>query len=232
MSLPQIEARLAALGQPGQPRVARFDRGAELAGRVVVLPSAFNPPTLGHRALLDAVEDRQRAALLSTRNVDKGFEGAALAHRVGMLLAVAAKRSLAVLATCEARIADQATALRQAHPGVRFDFLLGFDTLTRFFDSGYYVDMGSELAAFFAQSGLLAANRGEVGLEEVAEWLRVCEAAAPYLDRIELVELEPHEASLSSTASREAVRRGKEEGLPAEVAAYIESQGLYGARRR
>ena len=74
-------------------------RTSRSPGRVAVLPSAFNPPTIAHLHLLEQALRVEgvtlAAAMLSTRNVAKGVVGAGLADRVGMLLAAIGRGRLA-----------------------------------------------------------------------------------------------------------------------------------------
>lgn len=231
MSLQRIADELAAIDSAEKPRVVRFDGAATLVGRVAVLPSAFNPPTRAHLQLLETALDLPdvtgAAAMLSTRNVAKSVVGASLADRVGMLLAVREERAwLSVLAVNAARLVDQAAALRQAFPGARFDFVVGFDTLTRLFDPKYYEDMHRELSPFFTSHRVIAANRGAAGIADVVRF--VAAAGGPFANCIVPVEIDEDPASLSSTAAREALasQRTPRE-VPESVVEYIRGRDLY-----
>jgi nicotinic acid mononucleotide adenylyltransferase len=223
---------LAKIERAETPAVARVDEGEPLAGRVAVLPSAFNPPTRAHLALLDlalSVAGVERAAaLLSTRNVDKGLYGAPLEHRLGMLLALHEERpQLGVLVSNAARIPDQAAALRRAHPTTVFDFVLGFDTLVRVFERRYYTDMHAELAVFFSFHRLIAANRGDATAAEVRRFLDGPDTR-PFAERVVVRAIDSDAACVSSTAARDAVARGEgPRGVPPEVRQYIGRHGLY-----
>ncbi len=231
-----IGERLAALERSHAPAAARFDAPDAPRGRWVVLPSAFNPPTLAHLRLLElaraAAGAEWGAALLTTRNVDKGVEGAPLAERVGMLLAARASRpALAVLAANRARIADQAEALAAAFPDAAFDFALGHDTLTRLFEARYYeggaAGMARALERFFARHRVVAANRGGAGAAEVADWAAA--NAGPFADRILVAALDERHARISSSAVRARLAAGGDAraDLPDEVAERIRARGLY-----
>jgi len=236
MEDPTIAARLDELERARSAAVARFDPGPPFAGRVAVLPSAFNPPTIAHMELLEIarVVDgiHSVAALLTTKNVDKGLHGASLGHRIGMLLALSGDGArYAVLAANMARIADQGRGLRETYPGAEFDFVVGYDTLVRLFDSRYYLDMGADLDDFFARHRVIAANRGEATVAAVEAFLERNREASRRRDRVIVRELREGPASLSSTAAREAAARG--EGHPAvagAVAAYISRHRLYRER--
>lgn len=227
-----IAERVEALSRIEGPLAARFDCDEPVEGRWAVLPSAFNPPTRAHLRLLalalevEGVEGG--AALLTTRNVAKGIEGASPADRIGMLLAARASRpGLAVLAANQARIVDQATALRATWPGASFDFVLGYDTLIRLFDEQYYTGaMELELDTFFEQHRVIAANRGEVSAAGVDAY--VAQQASRYGSRIVTVALDEAHGRMASSEAR--ARIGAGEGsvdVPEEVAAYIREHGLY-----
>jgi nicotinic acid mononucleotide adenylyltransferase len=223
----EIESRLAALDASRVAAAAAF--AGALDGRLAVLPSAFNPPTLAHLALLRRAADllgSRPGALLTTRNVSKGVEGASLADRVAMLLAVRQEdASLAVLAANAARFVDQARALRAALPDTAIDFVAGYDTLIRIFDPAYYGDMASELDEFFRHHRLVAATRGDDDLRAIERF--IAEAAAAHAGRVLSLELPQFEASLSSTLARRSPAE-RRRVVPAAVADYIEGHGLYG----
>ena len=228
----RLEARLEALAAQETAAVARFDSGEGLRGGWAVLPSAFNPPTRAHLHLLHLAQGVEGvdggAALLTTRNVAKGIEGASLADRIGMLLAARASRpGLAVLAANQARIADQAATLRAAWPEAAFDFVLGYDTLVRLFDDQYYDGpMESVLDPFFEHHRVVATNRGEVTVAEVEAW--VGERASRYAARIVTVGVDEEHGRMASSEARALIGAGAgSDDVPAEVAAYIREQGLY-----
>jgi len=223
---------LTALDRSETPEAIRLDGPEPLGGSIAVLPSAFNPPTSAHLALLDVALEADgissAAALLSTKNVDKALHGASLVQRVEMLLALKASRaSLAVLVTNAPRIADQALALRTAHPGARFDFVVGFDTLVRLFEPRYYDAMDEQLATFFSHHRVLATNRAEAGFDFVCAYVEK-HVPGEFRGRILVRELDEHPAALSSTLVRaEAARSGRPVAVPPEIADYIERHGLY-----
>lgn len=226
-----VERRLEALDETRTPALERFDQGPPLVGRLAFLPSAFNPPTIGHLRLLEEallVDGVQRiAAMLTTRNVAKGIYGASLADRVGMLLALQrARPEVAVVASNMARIMDQAEALSRRIPGGEVDAIVGFDTLERLFDPKYYVNMDRELERFFERHRVIAANRGRETAERVAEWVE--KNAGPFERRILVREIEPEAAEVSSTEAREKAAENVDQMPVAEpVRRYIEERGLY-----
>ncbi len=227
-----VGERLDALARGEAPQAERFDADAPLRGRWAVLPSAFNPPTRAHLRLLDLAQGvagvEGGAALLTTRNVAKGVEGASLADRIGMLLAARQWRpGLAVLAANQARIVDQAAALRSAWPEAAFDFVLGYDTLIRLFDPKYYEGpMEAVLDPFFERHRVIVANRGGVTALGVDAY--IAEQASRYAGRIETVALDTAHRLMSSSGVRAQIEAGEaSDDLPGEVAAYIGEHGLY-----
>jgi nicotinic acid mononucleotide adenylyltransferase len=233
VELTETEEWLRSIDLSLAPAVARFDAVEALTGRIAVLPSAFNPPTIAHLHLLEQALDVEgvtaAAAMLSTRNVAKGVVGAGLADRVGMLLAAREDANwLVVLAVNAARLVDQAAALTEAYPGAEFDFVVGFDTLVRLFDRVYYNEMELELEPFFARHRVIATNRADAGIERVREFVKA--EAGPFQSRIVAIEIDEGPASMSSTAAREAVANGLPPGeAPSSVLAYIKRRGLYQA---
>ena len=234
MELPEITTLLGALDARQSPGATCFTGWGAPQGRAVVLPSAFNPPTNAHLRLLELARQVSSAdsavALLTTRNVAKGVFGAGLPDRIGMLLSLRdSQPGLSVVAANVARIADQAWALRDALPGIEFDFVMGYDTLVRLFQPHFYSDMEAELDSFFADNRVIAANRAEATVDIVHEFLAE-PYVAPFARRITVLTLDEESAALSSTEAREAVAAGADPGaLPPPVLAYIREHGLYGA---
>lgn len=237
MPAEHIARAIEAIDGDPAPSVVRFDDGPPLAGRIAVLPSAFNPPTIAHVRLLEIAAQvpgvTAPAALLTTRNVDKGVFGASLAQRVEMLLALHAHRpGIPVLCTNQARIRDQAQALADAMPAAAFDFIVGYDTLVRFFDPRYYHDMAAETAEYFARSRLIATNRGDASIADVRAFVERPEVR-PFRDRIIIREIEPEPANASSTAVRTTVENGGHPlAVPEAVRDYILRHGLYAESAR
>lgn len=227
----EVAARLLRLDAEPLPAAVRFDQGPAIGATAAVLPSAFNPPTHAHQHLLERAVARfgivSAIALLTTRNVDKGVNGASLSDRVGMLLALRAEMpALAVMASNQARIIDQAVALNSAFPATEFDFVVGFDTLERLFAPRYYEDMERELAPFFERHRVLAANRAAVGARDVEAWLDA--NAGAFRERIAVLEIDEVPASLSSTQVREALQGNRQAfDVAPGVRRYIEEHALY-----
>ena len=232
-----IASELAELDARPEAAAVQFDSGTRLTGRLVVLPSAFNPPTLAHQHLLERAADfaggARPVALLTTKNVDKGIHGASLPQRVEMLLALRDEWPiLSVVACNQARIIDQAMALRHSFEtgseAGDLRFVVGFDTLERLFAPRYYKDMETELAPFFERCRVMASNRADVDVDAVRAWVGA--HAGPFAKRIDVLEIEEFPASLSSSQVREALKAGEPaETVPDAVRRYIELHQLYRA---
>lgn len=223
-----IERDIARLDQADGFRVHLFALPRPIGPRAAVLPSAYNPPTRAHLALLDLTPDEAiPLALLTTRNVSKGVFGASLPHRVGMLLAAHDRRGFAVGASNAARISDQGAALRAVYPATRFDFIAGYDTLIRLFDPRYYQDMPRELDDFFSRHHVITANRGEADTDDIAVFLEQPQVR-DYAAAITVRELPPECADISSTRAREDFEdEPASPTVDAPVAEYIRQHGLY-----
>ena len=227
-----LTRRIDRLHGVEQPSLLRLDEGHPFSSRLAVLPSAFNPPTLAHLELLRAAAASPGvgsvAAMLTTRNVAKGLVGASLAHRARMLLELGYRDvGLPVLITNQSRIADQARLLADDTADVEIDVIVGYDTLIRVFDEQYYTSMADELELFFRAHRLIAANRANDGLPEIAKFLERPEVA-PFAGRIVACAIAEHAVDVSSTAARDAVASGREAtDLAPEIREYIREHGLY-----
>ena len=121
-------------------------------------------------------------------------------------------------------------------------FLIGTDTLTRFFHARYYPDdMRESLRGFFAEppegegSCIVSARRGgDAESRKVEEAVLVRDEAKEWVGRGRVRMLESGEeewAGISSTMVRDAVKRGDGEAMKRlvtdEVGEYIVKEGLY-----
>ena len=235
---------------------------------ISVLDSSFNPPTLAHLAMASssfpsprptsaAGEDDYTARLLlfSTGNVDKTLKPTdpSLTQRAQMMLLLSQRLSTSIEPVAigllnQPTFAGKAKVihdhLRRTTEGesldVRLTFLIGTDTLTRFFDPRYYTSfaggMPEALGDFFEKgSKLVSARRGNDGesrrverkvleRDEVQRWVGE--------GRVKLLgEGDEEWVGISSTAVREAVKEGDKgrlrELVMGEVAEYVEKEGLY-----
>jgi nicotinic acid mononucleotide adenylyltransferase len=131
-----------------------------------------------------------------------------------------------VLASNSARLVDQAESLRETFEDGTFDFVVGYDTLVRLFDPGYYKSMFAELEPFFAVHRVIASNRGKAGVSDVERFVE--QHAGSFAERIIICEIPERTAGYSSMDARAAISNGAESAmLPPEVQVYVREQGLY-----
>ncbi|KAI8916632.1 hypothetical protein DFJ77DRAFT_346740 [Powellomyces hirtus] len=158
--------------------------------RIAVLAASFNPPTLAHSRLLqNAVTSSPSLSespdnttqplkfdahllLFSTSNPDKQLSGASIPERLLMMQALAkdlsahtADAPVGVGIISVGKFLEKAVVIHehlsaQQQPSLLY-FVMGFDTITRFFDPKYYanVDMAAEMERFFASSRIMCADR-------------------------------------------------------------------------
>ncbi len=214
--------------------VARIDEGPALKSHIAVLPASFNPPTIAHVELLEQAKGvsgvATSVALLTTRNVDKSLSGASYEDRIAMLLALDLP-STGIFVSNAARIADQAVALRNDFPTEIFDFVVGYDTLVRLFDRSYYhEELAAVLDNYFSHHRVIAATRGEQGLDAIDAFLNSEPTARDFVSRILPLDLGDELADVSSTEVRETIATGGDPDVPPSVRRYIDERGLYSQR--
>jgi nicotinamide-nucleotide adenylyltransferase len=198
--------------------------------RLLVLSSSFNPPTRAHEAMLRLASERlpglSPALLLTLTNVDKELFGASVDERLAMMEALAEGLGAEVLTAPRPRFLDVARYLEAAG---RPDpvFLLGYDTLVRLFDRGYYTDIERELGELFSIASFVAFDRMPFTIVDVLQLLAQLPPA--FRERVMPVEL-PHEMShLSSTTARGRLEIGDlAAAVPESVLEVIRREGIYG----
>ena len=193
--------------------------------------------------------------MLSRSNVDKSeVQTQDTQHRLAMMQCMAghvasnSSLDLAVVWTDAPRFIDKARLLREHLPGTALSFVVGLDTLNRFFLGKYYglgdqeTDrLASLLDSDFFGHGhrLLVAPRSmeqNVQSSQISkDWMPLFYSSFPVAERfrkqIISLHLDHHLQTISSTAVRQACHEGHTEQyqcmvLPS-VAAYIEKERLY-----
>jgi nicotinamide-nucleotide adenylyltransferase len=213
-----IAALLAGLDPDGPPRLA-YVRKARAGipgegGNLLCLSASFNPLTIAHVWLIQEasrlVPADEVLLVLAKANVDKAAAGFPLERRLLLLRRFAeARPNFSVAATHHGRFVDKAAAIRQHYPATtRLVFILGFDTLIRLFDPKYYSDCQAELAALFARSHFIVANRAPDSPEAVPSFLSRPDVA-PYASRIQAIRLPADIAAISATDIRARLARGE-----------------------
>jgi len=225
---------VGALDPAGPPRMAFVRRGAGDPSKIAVLSASFNPPTLAHLRMAELAHVDlgypEVVLELAIANVDKAVTDAPLHERLMMMRAVAESRPwLSVAVATHGRFLDKMTALREYFPTADVCFIVGYDTLVRVFDPKYYTRRDAELRALFDQTSFACANREGSGDDALGDLLAL-PANAPYAEGVRPMALDAYHAGLSSTAVRTSIAsdEGRPDGLPEEVAAYLDSRRLYG----
>lgn len=241
---------------------------------ILVLDSSFNPPHLGHQSMLEIapaiynknidlapgtvttkdLSTHSGLLLLSIKNADKGdVSTEEYAERLDMMILLAQKTYLtcAVALTKESLFINKSKLITEwlkiESPNKHIDnyFLLGFDTITRFFDLKYYQNKSiiESLNPFFENSHIIALLREDNSLSgmNISQQME-------YLDKIiknqtlnglKLPDLWNNKIiygeckdtwNMSSSKIRQNVKNDvidwKAMVLP-EVADYIEKKGMY-----
>ncbi len=199
----------------------------------LILDSSFNPPTLAHRALLLSLPTRAtKLLLLSTTNADKPHAPASYAQRSQMMLILArAVPNSAVALIDRPTFAEKA---REEAELKKSTWVLGWDTLVRFFADKYYPEgsMGRVLRTFFVEDGsrVVYSRRGETSDVALLAWINefLDEHQIPR-DCVQEVEIDSALKDVSSSAVRAAIKEGREwKGMVTdEIADYIECERLY-----
>ncbi|KAK4683961.1 nicotinamide-nucleotide adenylyltransferase, partial [Tremellales sp. Uapishka_1] len=232
---------------------------SHLTPHIAILDSSFNPPTTAHLSIsLSSFPSlptphayTSRLLLFSLRNVDKKLRAnptsseATIAQRIEMMILHAKameKRAphepIAVGLLNEPTFVGKSRIVREylakGNEATRLTFLIGSDTLIRFFDEKYYPpgQMDGLLRGYFESgSGVVNVRRGEdqveeemVGREGVKEWVE--NGALRFLGDAEIT---LDGGGVSSSRVRKAVaKRQSVEGLVIpEIAEYIDAHKLY-----
>lgn len=240
--------------------------------RINVLDSSFNPPTLAHLALatlspspaptsnIENVKDYSAHLLLfSLTNVEKKASASdptlqQRLHLISLLLPYLPPNTAIGLIneptfvgksqTIYTYLSSHSSQSSQSTEEVRpeLSFVIGTDTLTRFFDPRFYTatpgGMDEALGRFFEEEGsrVISARRGGVherkiedavvGRDEVKRWVDKGKLALAGTGDEEWV-------GMSSTKIRHAVQEEDWEAVRRltvpEIADYIKDQGLYRA---
>ena len=198
-------------------------------GTVALLSGSFDPPTVGHLALAEAVRAEADLVLLvySARTLPKepGTPPPLLAEeaRVEAMRALAGGRPWLRAALCShGLLADQARAAADRFPGARLLLAMGSDKALQLLDPRWYEDRDRTLEELFALAevryGVRAGDEGrvEAALAEPGN--------ARWRTRFRRVELAPGAALVSSRAVREDLREGRsvEGRVPPEVLRILE----------
>ena len=166
--LRRLSGYIGEIREAGQPQSKAVTTPASnlSKGPLLLLPGAFNPPTMAHLALaqasLRAIPDAQLSFTLGTTTINKEqTERATLLDRL-LLLDQIARRvgNLGVMLTYRGLYVEQAAAARAAFPQMTdLYFVVGYDKIEQIFDACYYHDRDAALTALFSLAKLLVAPR-------------------------------------------------------------------------
>jgi nicotinate-nucleotide adenylyltransferase len=230
--LGRIGRALARLGEPGPSRLeVLWPYAPGSPERVGVVSGSFDPMTLAHAALADALGATADLVLFlySPGTLPKepgpgGDPGPPLLDpkdRVASLLAYCRSRPGLGVALCSHGLyADQADAARRAFPAADVVFGVGSDKLVQLIDPQWYQNRQAALDRLFSLARVAyAVRRGDE--DRVAEAL---EEANRWRERMEPLALPPELAGLSSRRVRDEIARGGDVGelVPPEVMPFIE----------
>ncbi|KIY68674.1 Nucleotidylyl transferase [Cylindrobasidium torrendii FP15055 ss-10] len=227
-----------------------------LPGPYLILDSSFNPPTIAHRALLHALAPpgHNKLLLLSTANADKKPQPGAFPQRTEMMQLLSqslqpphflpssspssSSFGAAVALIDRATFADKARCAPELKGAT---WIMGWDTLVRFFAPRYYPNdtMGPVLRTFFLedQARVVFAHRpAQENPNQENEKQDLLTFISLFLKEhgippscVEEVPIDAEMAEISSSAVRKA---RKESGdwrrmVPPSIAEYIEQERLY-----
>lgn len=120
--------------------------------KLFILDSAFNPPTIAHHRFITQQQGPQML-MLATQNVDKQVSG--VQERLRMMSLV--DPDCIIATTNCAKFIDKAIGLRSKFPETELYFLMGMDTVERFFDNSYTSD--AQISEFFQMASIVYSPR-------------------------------------------------------------------------
>ncbi|KDN50715.1 hypothetical protein RSAG8_01213, partial [Rhizoctonia solani AG-8 WAC10335] len=244
----RFQAAIARLltGQSRFELVHRPNASWPSGSQISVLDSSFNPPTNAHAALASQpTAPNPRLLLLSISNVDKVPKkgDAASVQRLEMMVALAERLGdeVGVGAVNEPTFVAKSTILRECLDTAELTFLMGWDTITRFFAPRYYPSpqammlinvphgMGHDNPVLCTErSSLICARRGSHPDTEEEEFLR-SEYVQEFYDagKIRIVDLDEKVRDISSTDVRNGTIETAERDCPKEIVEIIKREKLY-----
>jgi nicotinic acid mononucleotide adenylyltransferase len=227
----EIRAALERARRPGPPRLEVVDGSLE-ARSVGLLPGSFDPLTVAHAALAQALDTDVVVFLYSPATLPKeGGPGGqpeppllTEEDRVASLLAFAGRRPRLAVALCShGLLADQASAAAGAFPDARLVFGVGSDKVAQVLDPRWYDDRDRALDRLFVRAELAYALRSG-DRERVA---RALAGSFRWRSRIRPLAVDPSLAAVSSRAVRVVFRRGEDVSslVPGEVLPFLTRGG-------
>ena len=185
----------------------------ESGKKLGIFSGSFNPITVAHTKMFEEAQARfqldELLLLLAKANVDKDVFGLPLAGRILTLKRYAENQSdVSIGISSHGRYIDKVEALKAIYPvGTEFHFIVGYDTLVRIFDPKYYADAHTELHHLFSQCRFIVANRDNVSIETIQQFLAQPNLK-PYISSVTYLILPDFYAEVSSTEVRKRIAQG------------------------
>lgn len=185
----------------------------ESGKKLGIFSGSFNPITIAHIKMFEEAQARfqldELLLLLAKANVDKDVFGLPLAGRILTLKRYAENQSdVSIGISSHGRYIDKVEALKAIYPvGTEFHFIVGYDTLVRIFDPKYYTDIHTELHHLFSQCRFIVANRDNVSIETIQQFLAQPNLK-PYISSVAYLILPDFYAEVSSTEVRKRIAQG------------------------
>jgi nicotinamide-nucleotide adenylyltransferase len=224
----RIREALDRSRQTGHPRLEVLEDGGVRPPAVGLVPGSFDPMTVAHAALAEALDTDLVLFLYSPATLAKeGGPGGepeppllSEVDRVASLLAYAAVRRRRGVAVCShGLLADQAEAAARALPGARVVFGVGSDKVIQIFDPSWYRDRDAALDRLFTLAEVAFAIRS--GDRERVD--RALAASGRWRPRLRPLPADPAVSAVSSRTVRAALRRGEDVSsvVPGEVLPFV-----------
>jgi len=203
-------------------------------GRLGIFPASFNPPTLAHLSLIRKARRLgnldEMLVLLDAQAMDKCIIGAGLEDRVMMLKRLFQRDPrVSIGISNRGLFVEKLEPLRALYPSpIVFTFIVGFDTIVRVMDKGYYSNREKTLDRLFGQCEFLVANREEKEKHSFED-IFSREENQPYREKVSFITLPSRFSFVSSSLIRENLQEGKsvQDGLPVPILRFILEKGLY-----
>jgi len=216
-----LAAAIDRAARPGRPRLEVLGVWPPAAGSVGLVAGSFDPMTVAHAALAEALGTDLTLLVWSPATLPKeagpgGNPSPPLLERedvLASLLAWCHSRAWARVAVCShGLLADQVEAAAVSFPRARLVLGMGSDKILQLLDPRWYQDRDAVLGHLFERAEVAVAARTGHAMDVVV-------AETRWSDRINTLRLPVGLAAISSRAVREAVRRG--EDVSAAVAPEI-----------
>jgi nicotinic acid mononucleotide adenylyltransferase len=195
--------RLVVEPDPGNPR------------RVALLPGSFDPITVAHAALAEAVRDWADVVVLvySVRTVPKDVDAEppllSERERVEALTRFCAARPGTAAGLCShGLLVEQIHAAVRVFPAAELALVVGSDKVLQLFDPGWYHDRHAAMEELFGHATVLYAIRA--GEKEALRAVLADPANSRWTGRLGQIDVAPEVAAVSSRTVRARLRRGED----------------------